>query len=80
MASTGHIIELLVQRNCEIITTVRSEDKAAQIREAHPDAKITVVLVPDIAQPDAFDEVVKYPGLDVVLHSKHHSSEQNRIS
>jgi hypothetical protein len=38
------------------------------------------VLVPDIAQPDAFDEVVKYPGLDVVLHSKHHSSEQNRIS
>jgi hypothetical protein len=25
--------------------------------------------VPDIAQPDAFDEVVKTPGLEVVLHT-----------
>jgi saccharopine dehydrogenase-like NADP-dependent oxidoreductase len=80
IASTGHIIELLVQRNYEIITTVRSEDKAAQIRNAHPNAKITVVLVPDIAQPDAFDEVVKVPGLDIVLHSKHYSRSEIRSS
>ena len=27
------------------------------------------VIVPDIAQPDAFDEVVKTPGIEVVLHT-----------
>lgn len=62
-----------------MVTTVRSEDKAARIREAHAGAKLSIVIVPDIAQPDAFDEVVKTPGLEVVLHSKLmalHSSEQ----
>lgn len=68
-----------MQRNCEIITTVRSEDKAAQIRNAHPNAKITVALVPDIAKPDAFDEVAKVPGLEVVLHSEHHSRNETWI-
>lgn len=52
------------------MTTVRSEDKATKIREAHPSAKLSVAIVPDIAQPNAFDEVVKTPGLDVVLHSE----------
>lgn len=52
------------------MTTVRSEDKASKIRSAHPDAKLSVVIVPDIAQPDAFDEVVKTPGLEAVLHSE----------
>lgn len=65
----AHILELLLQRGHEVVTTVRSEDKASKIREAHPGAKVTVVLVPDIAQPDAFDEVVKTPGLEVVLHT-----------
>ncbi|KAF3916763.1 Dihydroflavonol-4-reductase [Dactylellina cionopaga] len=65
----AHILELLVQRGYEIVTTVRSEDKASKIREANPHAKLSVVIVPDIAQPDAFDEVVKTPGLDVVLHT-----------
>lgn len=66
----AHILELLLQRGHEVVTTVRSEDKASKIRDAHPDAKLSVVIVPDIAQPDAFDEVVKTPGLEVVLHSK----------
>ncbi|KAI0143195.1 putative NAD dependent epimerase/dehydratase [Pestalotiopsis sp. NC0098] len=65
----AHILELLLQRGHEVVTTVRSEDKASKIRDAHPDAKLSVVIVPDIAQPDAFDEVVKTPGLEVVLHT-----------
>lgn len=65
----AHILELLLQRGHEVVTTVRSEDKAAKIRSAHPDAKLSVVIVPDIAQPDAFDEVVKTPGLEAVLHT-----------
>lgn len=52
------------------MTTVRSEEKASKIRSAHPDAKLSVVIVPDIAQPGAFDEVVKTPGLETVLHSE----------
>ncbi|ETS77481.1 hypothetical protein PFICI_11355 [Pestalotiopsis fici W106-1] len=65
----AHILELLLQRGHEVVTTVRSEDKAAKIREAHPDARLSIVIVPDIAKPDAFDEVVKTPGLEVVLHT-----------
>lgn len=66
----AHILELLLQRGHEVVTTVRSDDKASKIRDAHPQARLSVVIVPDIAKPDAFDEVVKTPGLEVVLHSK----------
>lgn len=56
-----------------MITTVRSEEKAAPIRAAYPDeissGALQVVLVPDIAKSDAFDEVVKSPGIEVVLHT-----------
>lgn len=54
------------------MTTVRSEDKAQKIRNAFPDkaeaGKLEIVLVPDIAKPDAFDEVAKTPGLEAVIH------------
>ena len=56
-----------------MVTTVRNEEKAAKIREAYPSqaasGDLVVAIVPDIAQPDAFDEVVKTPGLEVVLHT-----------
>lgn len=66
----AHILELLLQRGHEVVTTVRSEEKASKIRDAHPGAKLFVVIVPDIAQPDAFDEVVKStPDLEAVLHT-----------
>ena len=50
---------------------MRSEDKAAKIREAHPGAKLRVAIVPDIAAPDAFDEVVarEAEGLVYVQHT-----------
>lgn len=64
---------MLVHRGYEVVTTVRSEDKASKIREAYPNAKLSVAIIPDISQPDAFDEVVKISGLDIVLHSKYPS-------
>ena len=55
-----------------MVTTVRSEDKAQRIRKAYPNKtpeELDVVIVPDIADPTAFDEVVKVPGLEVVMHT-----------
>ncbi|KAK4031710.1 hypothetical protein C8A01DRAFT_41847 [Parachaetomium inaequale] len=69
----AHILEQLFAKGHSVVTTVRSEAKAAKIREAYPSqaasGDLTVAIVPDIAQPDAFDEVVKTPGLEVVLHT-----------
>lgn len=55
-----------------MITTVRSQDKAQKIHDAHSDLgkdKLETAIVPDIAKEGAFDEVVKTPGIDVVLHT-----------
>ncbi|TRX92654.1 hypothetical protein FHL15_006328 [Xylaria flabelliformis] len=64
-----HILELLLKNGHEVVTTVRTEEKAKIIRDAHPGAKLSVVIVPDIAQPNAFDEVVQTPGLEYVQHT-----------
>ncbi|KAK1508368.1 NAD dependent epimerase/dehydratase [Colletotrichum tamarilloi] len=68
----AHILEQLLARGHSVVTTVRSEDKAQRIRDAHKDldaSRLHVAIVPDIARPDAFDEVVKTPGLEAVLHT-----------
>ncbi|RKU44683.1 methylglyoxal reductase (NADPH-dependent) gre2 [Coniochaeta pulveracea] len=68
----AHILEQLLQKGHNVVTTVRSEEKAQKIREAHPDKnedQLKVVVTGDIAKPDAFDEVVKTPGIEVVLHT-----------
>lgn len=70
---TAHILDQLLEKDYTVVTTVRSEAKAQKIRDAHPgeaaDGKLEVVIVPDIAQPGAFDEVAKTPGIDAVLHT-----------
>lgn len=69
----AHILEQLLAKNHSVVTTVRSEAKASKIRDAYPSqsasGSLTIAIVPDIAKPDAFDEVVKTPGLEVVLHT-----------
>ena len=68
----AHVLDQLLQKGHHVVTTVRSEDKAKRIREAYPDKtseELNVVIVPDIADPTAFDEVVKVPGLEVVMHT-----------
>lgn len=64
----AHILEVLLQHGDEVITTVRSEDKAVRIRNAHPNAPLTVAIVPDIVKPNAFISVVSAPGLEAVIH------------
>jgi nucleoside-diphosphate-sugar epimerase len=54
------------------VTTVRSEEKAQKIKDAHPEtptSKLDFRIVPDIAVEGAFDEAVKIPGLDAVIHT-----------
>ena len=70
--TAAHILEQLLEKGHKVVTTVRSEDKAQRIRDAYPKLtkdELDVIIVPDIAQPDAFDEVVKSPGIEVVLHT-----------
>jgi nucleoside-diphosphate-sugar epimerase len=64
----AHILEQLHAKGHTIITTVRSEEKAAPIRAAYPE-RVQVFIVPDIAQPTAFDNVIQTPGIEVVLHT-----------
>ncbi|KAJ3577102.1 hypothetical protein NPX13_g3465 [Xylaria arbuscula] len=65
-----HILQLLLSRGHDVITTVRSEEKAKIIRDAHPGAKLTVAIVPDIAVDGAFDEVMqKFTDIEYVQHT-----------
>jgi nucleoside-diphosphate-sugar epimerase len=56
-----------------VVTTVRSQEKAEQIRERHPYASTTqlrVITVPDFTSAGAFDECFKSDApLDVVMHT-----------
>ncbi|KFA49238.1 hypothetical protein S40293_09280 [Stachybotrys chartarum IBT 40293] len=67
----AHLVDQLLNKGHTVVTTVRSEDKARKIRSAYKDLadRVEVAIVPDIAQEHAFDEVVKTPGLEVVMHT-----------
>ncbi|EAS36607.3 ketoreductase [Coccidioides immitis RS] len=69
----AHVLDTLLERGHSVVTTVRSEEKAQRIRDAHPGvpkAKLDFVIVPDIAKPDAFDKaVVSDPPFDTVIHT-----------
>lgn len=55
------------------MTTVRSQEKANKIKEAHPDVprnKLDFAIVEDIAKPGAFDKaVVSDPPFEAVIHT-----------
>ncbi|KAK5997898.1 Ketoreductase azaE [Cladobotryum mycophilum] len=71
----AHILQQLLSQGHTVTTTVRSPQKALPIHQAHPEAisqsRLHVLVVPDIAQPSAFDRVLEEAGrdLDVVLHT-----------
>jgi nucleoside-diphosphate-sugar epimerase len=69
--AAAHVLEQILEKGHSVVTTVRSEDKAQKIRDAYKAQadRLEVVIVPDIAKEDAFDEVAKTPGLEVVLHT-----------
>ncbi|KAK0741847.1 hypothetical protein B0T21DRAFT_381620 [Apiosordaria backusii] len=71
----AHILDQLLTKSHTVITTVRSTSKADKILQAYPsqsaNGSLIVAIVPDIAQPGAFDNVVQEHGkdLEVVLHT-----------
>ncbi|KFH40563.1 putative NADPH-dependent methylglyoxal reductase-like protein [Hapsidospora chrysogenum ATCC 11550] len=66
----AHILEQLLAKGHSVVTTVRSKEKAQKILDAHKAEadRLEVAIVPEIAREDAFDEVVKTPGIEVVIH------------
>lgn len=56
-----------------VVTTLRSEEKAAKIKDAHPTLardKLDYAIVPDISASGAFDTAVKAnPPFDAVIHT-----------
>ncbi|KKA28881.1 hypothetical protein TD95_000252 [Thielaviopsis punctulata] len=64
-----HILDLLLNKGYEVITTVRSESKAEFLKAKFPGKPLETAIVPDIAVEGAFDEVSKTPGIAYVLHT-----------
>ncbi|KAI9828026.1 MAG: methylglyoxal reductase (NADPH-dependent) gre2 [Thelocarpon impressellum] len=69
----AHVLEYLLQHGHSVVTTVRSEEKAQKIRDAHPKADkaaLDFAIVEDIAQEGAFDRaVVSEPPFEAVIHT-----------
>lgn len=68
----AHVLDILLARGHSVVTTVRSEEKAQKIREAHPDTPASLLdfrIVPDIAKVGAFDDAVQIDGLEAVIHT-----------
>lgn len=69
-----HILDKLLARKYRVIGTVRSEKRGNELvnnfKEKYPDGDLSLEIVPDIATPDAFDEVLqKHPEIKYVLHT-----------
>ncbi|RAK93816.1 NAD(P)-binding protein [Aspergillus costaricaensis CBS 115574] len=71
LAST--LIDILLSRGHNIITTVRSAEKASQVQSIRPDIpphRLIIKIVPDISLLSAFDSaVVNDPPLTGVIHT-----------
>jgi nucleoside-diphosphate-sugar epimerase len=69
----AHVLDMLLERGHSVVTTVRTQEKADKIKEAHPSVgkdKLDFALVEDIAQEGAFDKaVVSDPPFEVVIHT-----------
>ncbi|KAK7710413.1 Glycine-rich RNA-binding protein 2, mitochondrial [Botryosphaeria dothidea] len=69
----AHVLDTLLKRGHSVVTTVRSQDKANKIKEAHPSYgkdKLDFSIVEDIAQEGAFDQAVKSdPPFEAVIHT-----------
>ncbi|RAO64735.1 uncharacterized protein BHQ10_000747 [Talaromyces amestolkiae] len=69
----SHILDVLLKRGHSVVTTVRSQEKAEQIKTSHPTVSkenLDFVIVPDVSAPDAFDKaVVSDPPFEAVIHT-----------
>ena len=69
----AHVLDTLLERGHSVVTTIRSQEKANKIKEAHPNVgkdQLDFAIVEDIAQEGAFDEAVKSnPPFEAVIHT-----------
>ena len=69
----AHTLDILLEQGHSVVGTVRSQEKADKIKAQYKgkyDDKLSFAIVPDIAQPGAFDEAVKSdPPFEAVLHT-----------
>jgi NADPH:quinone reductase-like Zn-dependent oxidoreductase len=69
----AHVLDILLQHGHSVVTTVRSQEKANKIKEAHSKygkEKLDFAIVEDIAQEGAFDKaVVSDPPFETVIHT-----------
>ncbi|OQO01317.1 hypothetical protein B0A48_12872 [Cryoendolithus antarcticus] len=69
----AHVLDILLERGHSVVTTVRSQEKANKIKDAHPKYgkdKLDFAIVEDIAQEHAFDKaVVSDPPFEIVIHT-----------
>ncbi|WPH02858.1 Hypothetical protein R9X50_00572600 [Acrodontium crateriforme] len=69
----AHVLDILLEHGHSVVTTVRSQEKANKIKEAHPNVgkdKLDFAIVEDIAQEGAFDKaVVSEPAFETVIHT-----------
>lgn len=66
------ILDILLEHGHTVVTTVRSQEKAQKIKDAHPNvpsSKLDFRIVEDIAKEGAFNEAVKIQGLEAVIHT-----------
>ena len=66
-----HFADIFIRHS--VVTTVRSQEKAQKIKDAHsstPKDKLDFVIVEDIAKEGAFDEAVQSdPPFEAVIHT-----------
>ena len=68
----AHVLDILLEHGHSVVTTVRSQEKANKIKDAHPNAgkNLDFAIVEDIAQENAFDKaVVSDPPFEAVIHT-----------
>jgi nucleoside-diphosphate-sugar epimerase len=70
----AHTLDILLKHGHSVVTTVRSQKKADNIKADYKDAvekgDLSFAIVPDIAQEGAFNEaVVSDPPFEAVLHT-----------
>jgi nucleoside-diphosphate-sugar epimerase len=70
----AHTLDVLLEHGHSVVTTVRTQEKADKIKDSYKSyvekGQLSFAIVPDIAQPDAFDKaVVSDPPFEAVLHT-----------
>ncbi|KIA75588.1 NAD dependent dehydratase [Aspergillus ustus] len=69
----AHVLKSLLTRGHSVVTTVRSQEKAEQIKASYPEVSkdnLDFVIVPEVSADGAFDKaVISDPPFEAVIHT-----------